>query len=201
MDLANLDVEFLLDKSGSMGMNRDCPGAKSRWEYAQETTLALATYAQKFDKDGITVVPFAGNHKVYEGVTAEKVSQIFQEQSPQGSTNTAGVVKARIDAYFDRKSAGNAKPLCLFVLTDGEPEDQNALVREIVNATKRMERDEEIAIQFVQVGHDAGATKSLQFLDDQLVSQGAKFDIVDTTPISEVENFSAQELIEKTFAD
>lgn len=200
MDLKNLDIEFLLDKSGSMATN-DCPGGKSRWQYAQETTTALATLAEKHDPDGITVVPFAGSYKVHEGVTAAKVAQVFQEHSPMGSTNTAAVLKARLDACFDRKAKGVGKSTCMFVLTDGAPDDQQAVADTIIAATKRMDRDEEIAIQFIQVGLDAGATAFLKYLDDNLVSKGAKFDIVDTVKIAEVENFTIDALIEKSFAD
>jgi Mg-chelatase subunit ChlD len=200
MDLKNLDIEFLLDKSGSM-VTRDCPGGKTRWEYGQETTLALATYSEKHDPDGITVVPFAGSYKVYEGVTAEKVGQVFKENDPQGSTNTAAVLASRLDAYFARKAQGGAKSVCMLVLTDGAPDDQDAVANVIVAATKKMDADEEIAISFIQIGQDAGASAFLQYLDDGLVAKGAKFDIVDTVKIAEVENFSIEQLIEKAFAD
>lgn len=199
MDLKNLDIEFLLDKSGSM-LTRDCKG-KTRWEAAQEQTLALATYAQALDPDGINVVPFAGNFKVYEGVTADKVTQVFQENQPNGGTDTAAVLKNRLDAYFARKANGSAKPLCLLIMTDGEPSDRNAVADVIVSATKEMDADEEIAMNFIQIGDDAGASEFLKFLDDGLTAKGAKFDIVDTMKISEVENFTIESLIEKTFAD
>lgn len=197
MDLKNLDIEFLVDKSGSM-QTADCPGGKSRWLYGQETTLALATLAEKHDPDGITVVPFAGQFKVHEGVTAAKVAQVFQEHSPMGSTNTAAVLKARLDAHFDR---GGAKSTLILVLTDGAPDDQNAVADVIVAASKRMSRDEELAISFIQIGLDPDASKFLQFLDDGLTGRGAKFDIVDTVKIADVENFSIEQFIEKAFAD
>lgn len=200
MDLKNLDIEFLLDKSGSM-LSPDCPGARTRWAYAQETTLGLATHAERHDPDGITVVPFAGSFKAYEGVTAAKVNQIFQENQPAGSTNTAAVLKSRLDAYFARKASGKAKSTCLLVMTDGAPDDQQAVANVIVEATKKMDADEEIAISFIQVGQDPEATKFLEWLDDGLVAKGAKFDIVDTVKIADVENFTIEALIEKAFAD
>ncbi len=200
LNLANLDIEFLLDKSGSM-QTKDCPGNKSRWAYGQETTFALASLAEKHDPDGITVVPFAGGFKVHEGVTADKVDQIFKEHSPMGSTNTAAVLKGRLDAYFERKKAGNAKSLCLLALTDGAPDDQEAVAKTIIEATKKMDDDSEIAISFIQIGRDGEATKFLNYLDDSLTSKGAKFDIVDTLPISEVENLSIEELLSKAFSD
>jgi hypothetical protein len=200
-NLKNLDVEFLLDKSASM-LTADCPGGKSRWDYARETAVGLATAVQKFDQDGIVVVPFAGKcDKVYEGVTADKVNQVFQETTPGGSTATHLVLQARLDAYFARKAKGCTKSVCLICFTDGAPEDQQKVADVIVAATKRMDRDEEIAIEFVQVGLDGEATKFLQWLDDGLVAKGAKFDIVDTVKIADVEDFTPEQLLEKAFAD
>lgn len=200
MDLKNLDIEFLVDKSGSM-LTNDCPGGKSRWDFSQETTKALASLAERFDPDGITVVPFAGQFKVYEGTTAAKVSQIYQENNPGGSTNTAAVLKNRLDAYFARKAKGGAKSTCMFVMTDGAPDDQQAVANVIIAATKQMDADEELAISFLQVGLDPEASRFLEWLDDGLVAKGAKFDIVDTVKIADVENFTIEQLIEKAFTD
>lgn len=200
MKFENLDIELLFDKSGSME-TKDCPGGKSRWVYGQEQALALATHAEKFDADGLTVVPFATKFKAYEGVTAAKVTQVFAENQTGGSTDTAAVIKSRLDAFFARKAAGNAKACCLIVLTDGAPDDQNAVADVIVAATKQLERDEELAIQFIQIGNDPDAAKFLTFLDDGLQARGAKFDIVDTTKIADVEDFTIVQLLEKTFAD
>lgn len=198
MDLKNLDIEFLLDKSGSM-TQCDCPGGKSRWVSAQETTLALATLAEKYDPDGITVVPFNNAFKVHEGVTATKVDQIFKEHVPMQSTDTAAALRDRLDAHFARRAAGGTKSTCLLVMTDGEPNDRTAVADAIVEATKKMTADEELAISFVQVGHDAEAAKFLQWLDDDLIGRGAKFDIVDTVNIEAITDIES--LLQKAFAD
>lgn len=217
MNKANLDVEFLLDMSGSMG-TRDCAnGKKTRWEYGQETGTALAKAVEPYDDDGITVTVFNNSHTTFESVRSQLVAATFKKYSPNGSTNTAGVLKARLDAYFDRKEKAKGKkgglftkavppsappkPVLLFVMTDGVPDDQNAVKRVIIDAANKIEKDEELAICFVQVGNDPGATAFLKSLDDDLTSQGAKFDIVDALPIDEVENLTIEELIEKAFTD
>ena len=201
LDLKNLDIEIVVDKSGSMGSNTDTPTGKTRFEFAEETAVALAQQTAKFDPDGITVSVFAGKHKTYESTTPDAVARIFQENVPMGSTNTAGVLAARLDAYFARKAAGTARSTAILVLTDGEPDDEAAVARVIVDASKKLDRDEEVAIQFIQIGRDQKATAFLQRLDDQLVSQGAKFDIVDTLLITDVEDLTPAELIEKAFTD
>ncbi len=201
LNLNNLDVELVIDKSGSMGSNNDTPTGDTRFKYAQETAQALAVATAQFDPDGITVTVFAGKFRTYESTTPDTVARIFQENTPMGSTNTAEVLRNRFDAYFARKAAGNARSTVLLVLTDGAPDNQDEVVRVIIAATQRLDRDEELAVQFIQIGRDAGATKFLQYLDDNLVSQGAKFDIVDTLLITDVEDLTPAELIEKAFAD
>ncbi len=51
-----------------------------------------------------------------------------------------------------------------------------------------MEKDEELAISFIQIGNDPDATKFLKLLDDELKGAGAKFDIVDTVTIEDIED-------------
>ncbi len=198
--MKKMEIELLLDKSGSM-MTADCKGGKTRWAAGQEQAIALATHAQTIDPNGITVVPFAGKFKVYENVTPGKVSQVFTENEPNGSTDTAAVLKNRLDAFFTRKAAGATDPCCIIVLTDGAPDDQKAVGDVIIEATKKLDRDEELAIQFVQIGADPEASRFLAYLDDSLSAQGAKFDIVDTTKLNDLEDFTIAQLLEKSFND
>jgi len=74
--LGNRDYTLILDKSGSMS-TRDQLGGKSRWQAAQESTVALASKCEEFDPDGITVYTFSSKFRRYENVTAAKVEQIF----------------------------------------------------------------------------------------------------------------------------
>ncbi len=200
INLGSLDYEIAADKSGSMH-NSDCPGGKSRWQYMQEQVLSIAQQVEKHDSDGITVVPFATTHRVHEGVTSQKLADVFKEHNPAGSTNTASMIEDRLNAYFDRKAKGGTKPLLLIVATDGAPDDEKAVANVIIAATKRMERDDEIAISIVQVGNDQSAAKFCQFLDDSLMSLGAKFDIVDTLRLEEFEKLSLEDYVNKSFAD
>lgn len=197
IDLSKYDYEILIDKSGSME-KADCPGGKSRFEYAQEQAEALARTCEKFDSDGITVVPFNGHFKVYENTTADRVEQVFMENKPQGSTATGAVVEDRLfgrAGYFARKAAGSAKPLILVIITDGEATDPELLEKVIVNAANKVESDEELGISFFQVGRDATAHKFLKKLDDDLQSHGAKFDIVNVKTYDELEDVSITEAL------
>jgi uncharacterized protein with von Willebrand factor type A (vWA) domain len=194
--LDNRDYTLIIDKSGSMA-TRDQKGGRSRWIAAQESTFALATKCEEFDPDGITVYVFSGRFKRYENVTSSKVSQVFQENDPSGTTDLAGVLKDSVDNYFQRKAMGQLKANgeTILVITDGEPDDRKAVMKVIIEASLRMDRDEELAISFIQVGTDAQATRFLKVLDDELQRAGAKFDICDTITMDEMEDYSLSEIL------
>ncbi|MBD2492852.1 VWA domain-containing protein [Nostoc sp. FACHB-280] len=194
--LDSRDYTLIIDKSGSMA-TQDQKGGRSRWVAAQESTLALASKCEQFDPDGITLYVFSGRFKRYDNVTASKVTQIFQENDPSGTTDLAAVLKHATDDYFQRKAAGKAKPNgdTILVITDGEPDDRKAVMRVIIEASRRMDRDEELGISFIQVGTDPQATRFLKVLDDELQGAGAKFDICDTITMEDMEDLSLSEVL------
>jgi uncharacterized protein with von Willebrand factor type A (vWA) domain len=194
--LENRDYTLIIDKSGSMA-TPDQKGGKTRWVTAQESTFALASKCEQFDPDGITIYVFSGKFKRYENVTSGKVAQIFRENDPSGTTDLASVLKHATDDYFQRKAANESKPNgeTILVVTDGEPDDRKAVMRVIIEASRRMDRDEELAICFIQVGVDQQATRFLKVLDDELQGAGAKFDICDTVTMEDMEDISLSEVL------
>lgn len=196
------DYTLIIDKSGSMSTS-DQLGGISRWAAAQESTLALARKCEQVDPDGITVYLFSGRFRRYDNVTSDKVTQIYQENEPMGRTDLASVLQDALDNYFQRKAAGTTKQNgeTILVITDGEPDDRKAVMRQIIEASRKLDKDEEIAISIIQVGGDRKATEFLKALDDQLQSAGAKFDIVDTITIDEMEGMTLAEVLLNAISD
>lgn len=194
--LKGYDIYLLIDKSGSMN-TADVKG-RSRWTAAEEQTLEWAREAQKWDADGITVGFYANKFQLYQNVTPDRVATIFKEHRPGGSTDTHEILDAVLSGYLKNKT----KPILVFVITDGGANDPSAVAKVIAEATKKMEKDEEIGIQFLQIGQDNEATKFLQYLDDELVAKyGAKFDIVDTNTFDDAQEMSFLDLCSKTLSD
>jgi hypothetical protein len=50
-------------------------------------------------------------------------------------------------------------------------------------------------VYFVQIGSDREATRFLKALDDELQSAGAKFDIVDTVTVEDLEEMTLTEVL------
>jgi hypothetical protein len=194
--LENRDYTLIIDKSGSMS-TKDKPGGASRWQIMQESALALASKCEELDPDGITFYLFSGKFKRYDNVTAAKVGTIFQENDPSGRTDLAGVLGDALTSYLQRKAQGQTPENgeLILVVTDGEPDDRKAVVQVIIDATKKLDRDEELAISFIQVGMDASATAFLKILDDDLGRAGAKFDIVDTITMNDMEDLTLKEVL------
>ncbi len=192
--LSGRDYTLIIDKSGSMAQ-KDQPGGRSRWAVAEESAHAFAAKCETLDPDGLTLYFFAGRFKRYDGVTSSRVAQAFHENEPCGSTDLAGVLKDAFDAYFARKAKGAARSETLVVLTDGEPDDPRGVMRAIVEATRKLERDEELAVSFVQIGSDPSARRFLKVLDDDLERGGAKFDICDTVTVDEAEAMGTTDVL------
>ena len=196
------DYTLIIDKSGSMS-TQDQPGGISRWETVQESTLAVARKCEEFDPDGITVYLFSSRFRRYDNVTSDKGAQIFQENDPMGRTDLAGVLKDATDNYFQRKAAGQTKlnGETILVITDGEPDNRKDVMKVIIEASRQIDRDEELAISLIQVGKDAIATRFLKALDDDLQGAGAKFDIVDTVTLDDMENMTLAEVLLNAIID
>jgi uncharacterized protein with von Willebrand factor type A (vWA) domain len=199
--MENRDYTLIIDKSGSMS-TPDQPGGRSRWDAAQESTLALARKCEQFDPDGITVYLFSSRFKRYDNVNSSKVAQIFQENDPAGTTNLTAVLQDAANNYFQKKAAGQTKTgETILVITDGEPDDRKGVMRAIIEASRQMERDEELAISMIQVGSDATASRFLKVLDDELQGAGAKFDICDTITIDDMADMTLAEVLLNAVSD
>lgn len=201
--LKNRDFYLVIDKSASME-ETDTPSGQSRWAYLQESTNAIAKKLNEYDPDGITVVPFAGTHKAYPNTTPEKVADIFKENSPMGSTILAPALQYCFEDYLGAKAAGKAKAngAIVMVVTDGKPQDEDKVANTIINFTKELTNgDSEFGISFIQVGKDRGATEFLKRLDDGLEKGGAKFDIVDTKTMEELEGIGLTEALLASLTD
>lgn len=200
--LDNRDYTLIIDKSGSMS-TPDQRGGRTRWQEAQESTLALARKCEELDPDGITVYVFSGRFKRYDNVTAAKVEQIFQENEPAGRTDLAGVLQDALNNYFNRKAASQTQVNgeTILAITDGEPDDRKAVMKVIIEASRRIDKDEELAISFIQIGNDRTATQFLKALDDDLIKAGAKFDIVDTLTIDDMEDMTLTEVLMNAIID
>ncbi|TAD75220.1 MAG: hypothetical protein EA001_14385 [Oscillatoriales cyanobacterium] len=172
------------------------PSGQTRWAAVAEAAFGLAGAVEKLDPDGIEVYTFASKVKEFGSANAVTVAEIFNTHDPFGSTNLAGLLNVVLLQKWQPEA-----PMTLLVITDGQPDDKAAVAQAIVTATKKMSHDEQLAIAFVQIGNDAGATNFLKFLDDELMGMGAKFDVVDTFPANSFGDRSITEILTAAIQD
>ncbi|MBL1209451.1 VWA domain-containing protein [Geminocystis sp. GBBB08] len=189
------DYTVIIDKSSSL--NTDDGKGKTRWEIAQESTIALAQKCDEIDSDGITIYLYSGRFRRYDNVTADKVSEIYAQNEPMGKSNLKSVLQDALNNYFQRKAEGKAKANgeTLLIITDGIPDEPKEIIRLIIDATQKIDRDEELGISFIQIGKDKKATEYFKALDDLLEEAGAKYDIVDTITIDEMEKIGLTQVL------
>ncbi len=207
--LGSHDVVVILDRSRSM-RTRDClaamPGERpwnpatepsasrqlrllSRWEWCVEQAFDLTRQAGRLPGRGVTLVLFARGYDVYEKVALQQFPQIMGMTDLQRGTHIAPPLRDQLAQFFRRKAAGSARPLAIAVITDGVPKDADDIRSAIIGATRRMHNPREISITFLHVGTDPRGQMLLQILNDGLVREGARYDIVKTKPFSELLQF------------
>ena len=161
--LSEYDIILLQDRSGSMTEPSVRMPGKNRWEESKEFVLGFANFAQQIDDDGITLITFAGDVTVEDGVKADAVAEVFRKQQPWGSTNLAEALRQALT-----KVAASGKKTIIVVNTDGEPTNEAAAEQVIVEAARKVRNNEDLAFLFVQVGDDPKAAAYLNRLNDKL---------------------------------
>src|SRR3954467_8273858 len=95
-DLKSLDVIILVDHSGSMGTeSHRVPGANRLGE-VQQDVYNTAQVAEKYDSDGLTVIPFSSGAQVFDKVGSLNVASVFKAFKPDGSTNLTAALEAAV---------------------------------------------------------------------------------------------------------
>jgi hypothetical protein len=182
------------------------PKFAERWAAAQSAVLALVQKCQQFDPDGITLYVSCQSpaadclFKKYERVTVAELDQLIQSGYPPATIHLQTVLQSALESYFERKAAAQTKTNgeMILVLLDGEPNDRMMIAKLIKSATHQLDTDQELRISFVQIGEDQIAQGFLIALDQNLQDAGAKFDIVSTQLMQEIQPSSLTEFLVHT---
>lgn len=182
------------------------PHFAERWANAEATALKLLKQCEAFDPDGITLYVACRtpeevcSFKKLEQVTSATLVEQIREIYPPTKINLQQVLQVALDDYFRRKAANTTKVNgeIILVLLDGEPSDRLAVAKAIRDATHKMEKNEELGVGLVQIGDDPIARGFLTSLDHDLKDLGAKFDIVHTRIVEQVEPDALPEFLLST---
>jgi Mg-chelatase subunit ChlD len=176
--MSEYDIHLAIDTSGSMAGPHQ--GYSSRWAAAKELATQINSAAREIDTDGINLVTFGATVKTYTNVTNEQIDAVFAAGPNGGTPLTEG-----LNALFQVAGSSPKKDLCV-VLTDGEPANADTAMKALIAQANSQTADDDCTVLFIQLGNDAGATKFLTKMDDELPKMGAKFDIVDAVTCDQV---------------
>ena len=181
--LSNHDFIVAIDFSGSMG-GIDAGHSKTRIQRAKESVIGLVSELGAVDEDGIDVITFGGESIIHTaGVkTPADVQSAFNRRVAGGTPTAEALAKA-----FEIAGKSD-KPDFVIVITDGEPNNRQAVKDVIIKQANSQNADGDLTVLFIQIGDDAAAGQFLTQLDDDLV--GAKFDIVDTMTQAKADSYS-----------
>lgn len=189
-------IIILRDVSGSMDTG-DCDG-QTRHNFIAEKLAAFApAAAQSAAGNAVYLMPF--NSRVKDVVKLTDAASVTAAETKYGTGGGTGTHNA-LESAWKLHSADPSVPSMVFLVTDGQPDDETAVDQEIISITKRMKNPEDFRIMILTVGkRNEHITKWLEHLDADLGPGGAQFDIVGQNEL-EVVDFqeAAAELIKST---
>lgn len=170
---------FGIDVSASMQQS-DTPTEATRIDYAKEQLRTFIGEAAKWDEDGVDVFTFGGKITSLGKLDAANASKVNDLKAQESTTHTHLALQ---EAYKLHKGGGY-KQSVLFLITDGEPSDQQAVKAGIRLIADELKDEHEFAISILTVGkRSTELDKFLVELDDSL---NAKHDIVDVKRLEDV---------------
>ena len=171
-NLANFDFQILIDTSGSMGSN-DTGKVGTRLQRAKESVIGLVGELSQTDAAGIDLLSFGGETVTHVPniKSTTDVDAAFNRRASGGTPTAEALAKA-----FEIAGKSD-KPDVIIVITDGEPNNRQAVKDVIVKQANSQAADADLTVLFIQIGDDQSAASFLADPDDGL---HAKFDIVDT---------------------
>jgi hypothetical protein len=165
------------------------PDLKERWQMAEMAIARLAQTCEELDPDGMTIYIAATPMIRYSNVTSAMAAEILAAGYAAEQIDLFTTLNAAIADYLERKEdeLTHANGEIIVVFLDGEPCDRGDLVQLLVKTSRQMDRNEELGIVFAQVGDDMVARGFLQALDDDLHLAGAKFDLIDSRVVADLQ--------------
>ncbi len=189
------NIEFIIDISRSMNEIDGTDGlSKFEWCRNQVTALSdrLAPYARN-----VTITVFNERYQTAESCNRDAVLAIYQQVKPHGSTDLVDPLMARCQHALENYRIGS-RPTLIAVITDGlpnHPHDPFAVNQALIDFTKKLSSSKQILITFLQIGSTFNGTDFCLDLDQNLVKEGARFDIVDTRTFGELKGAGLTECL------
>jgi len=184
--LLSYDIELIIDITGSMAWI-DGTGDLSKFQWCHEQVRNLAQQLAPWHKT-ITITTFNTSHNTVERCDPDKVEQTYATIEPSGNTDLVDPLVDRLNAALI-KHKDNGHLILIVVITDGlpnVPRDPSVVNRALIDFTHQLNDPDEVVVTILQIGDTFEGRDFCVDLDDNLVNEGAKYDIVDTKTFAEL---------------
>jgi hypothetical protein len=170
------------------------------WREAQMAIVELAKQCVKYDQSGIDIYFATNPPQRKSGGNVTDLAKVFQVKEAPGADDLLASLQDALSRHFETTEEGRKETI--IVVIDHLPNDQEAIVDTLVDATKKIDTKNEadrLGISFVLVGENEQAKAFLNFLDDELECAGASHDMIDAKGWTAIK--SKQSSIEKFLLD
>jgi hypothetical protein len=183
--LIKYDIELVIDISGSMN-EVDGTDGLSKFEWCHDQVRDLARRLAPYQRT-LTITTFNNQFETEENCSVDRVEEIYANTRPHGGTDLVDP----LNASLNRASGviGGPRRALIAVITDGlpnVPRDPTEVNRAIIRFTQRLANADQVIVTVLQVGDTFNGQSFCKSLDDDLVAEGAKFDIVDTQTFAQL---------------
>jgi uncharacterized protein YegL len=176
--LADYSIAMVVDNSASMG-TKDCAGGISRWQWCHDHISELYKEDNGVLQRNISIVTFDNNFQSRQNCSPSELKSVFENRSPAGETNMAPALEEAFSLV--RRQISYNKPAIVTVVSDGRPTDVDKVKATLIKEINGLSDPQLLSIVFIEVGLP---DKYLQELDNDLVKQGAKADVIKVIPFS-----------------
>lgn len=171
-----------IDRSGSMGWP---DGSTTRWESARRAVEKLVEAVYRHDVDSSVPLYLFDHEVVFVGECTDpgQMRNVFEDYQPRGTTDLAKCLDVAMEEYCGRKRVNyEVCPGTTFIVVlDGMADDKEAVKRVMRKFADPdngyVANHTQVAVSFLQIADDPGATAFLQELDDGFAGTP---DIIDT---------------------
>lgn len=179
--LQGYDIVYIVDDSTLMSWVEKKSGIVP-WGHARDALMTFSSMCAAWDSDGQDMY-FINSNEPVTHASPQVILQVFNLRSPRGGTNMGRRLHHVASDYFADYRPGVTKPVNVIAITDGAfSDDVVSVIKWIIQELdRRNAMPNQFGVQFVQIGADPGAKRSLEKLDDEL-GRFATRDIVDTVP-------------------
>jgi len=186
--LLKYDIEILIDISGSMKQVDGTDGV-SKFEWCHRQIMDLADRLRPYQKR-LAITTFNDQFFMEENCSVDEVERVFATTVPEKGTDLLAPLESAM-RRGENRGLVTGKRSMIVVITDGLPNipsDPTSINHMITRFTQHLSYPDQILIVVLQVGNTFDGRTFCKNLDDDLVAEGAKYDIVDTQTFSELKN-------------